>query len=115
MFRWLAGLFRPKHPPLVAPAKRYAGATVEETLKRLEDDCSEENVQTVVIRETFERASGLLVRYEARWKRSLLDDGETYSSYESWARLVPPNPSRGDPADAGFLVAAASAEHHKLR
>jgi hypothetical protein len=84
-------------------------------MTRFEGAWSDENIQNVAVLQSTGRDGGTLLRYEVRWKYSLLDDGETYSSYESWARLAPLNLSRGDPADAGFLVAAASAEHHKLR
>jgi hypothetical protein len=84
-------------------------------MTRFEGAWSDENIENVAVLQSTGRDGGTLLRYEVRWKYSLLDDGETYSSYESWARLAPLNLSRGDPADAGFLVAAASAEHHKLR
>jgi len=105
LFRWLARLFGPKHPPLVTVTKRCTGATVKEALTRFEDACSDENFQNVEIWEQAERRDGTLVRYEVRWKYSVLDDG-AYSTHEAWALLVPATP------DPGYLVAKATAEHH---
>lgn len=114
IFRWLAGLFRPSGtagPPLVTVARHITGRTIEETLHRFEDACSEENFQNVAIQESTECADGILVRYEVRWKYSVFDDGP-YSSHVSWARLLPADPGAGDPADARFRVAAATQARH---
>ena len=111
LFSWLSGLFGPKLPPLVAVTKRCTGATVNEALTRFEDAWSDENFQNVEIQEQAERRDGLLVRYEVRWKYSVLDDG-AYSTHVSWALLVPADPAAGDPADARFRVASATTEHH---
>ena len=93
--------------------KRCTGATVEETLTRFENACSEENFQGIAIKQYVERSSGLLVRYEVRWKYSVFDDGAP-GIHESWALLVPADPAAGDPADHGFRVAKATREHHMV-
>ncbi|MBF8269286.1 MAG: hypothetical protein HW386_995 [Gammaproteobacteria bacterium] len=114
IFRWLAGLFRPSgsaDPPLVPVTRRITGKTIEETLHRFEDRYSEENFQNVAVQENTEHTDGTLVRYEVRWKYSVFDDGP-YSNHISWALLIPADPGAGDPADARYRVAAATADHH---
>jgi hypothetical protein len=98
---------------LVAVKQRFTGETIERALYRFEDQCSEENVDGVVVQERTERSDGVLVRYEVSWKHSVFDD-VGYDSYVSWALLSPADPGVGDPADARFCVAAATAEHHNL-
>ena len=100
----LRSLFSPG-PPLAAVKKPYAGATVEEALARFEEACSEENFQGAKVLDQARWRGGLLVRYEVRWKYSVLDDSPP-SAHESWALLV-----RDDPG-AGFRVALATREHH---
>ena len=116
IFRWLAGLFGPSgpnHPPLVAVKGRVTGETIERALTKFEDQCSQENFQTLKIQEQFARADGTLVRFEVRWKYSVFDDDNS-GFHESWARLMPADPAAGDPPDSRFRVASATAEHHNL-
>jgi hypothetical protein len=100
-------------PPLVAVKQRFTGETIERALYRFEDQCSEENVDGVVVQERTERSDGVLVRYEVSWKHSVFDD-VGYDSYVSWALLAPADPGAGDPADARFRVASATTDHHNL-
>ena len=112
IFRWLAGLFGPKHPPLVALRKRCTGDTIERAIYVFERDWSEEAVSNVVLQERTERPDGLLVRYEVLWKVSVLDDHPYGTPYVSWALLVPADSAAGDPPDARFCVARAMQDHH---
>ena len=73
--------------PLVAVTRRFAGRTIDEALRVFEDACSEENVDSVVIRECHEHAGGILVSYEVRWKHSVFDD-YAYGNHESRAFLT---------------------------
>ena len=94
--------------------RRITGASVEEALHRFEDAFSEENYQNLAVLERVEQAGGVLVRYQVRWKYSVLDDS-TSGSHESWALLVPADAGAGDPAGARFRVASATqARHMKL-
>jgi hypothetical protein len=93
--------------------KRFTGETIERALENFEDQCSEEDVDTLVIQERAERNDGVLVQYEVRWRYSVFDD-HAYGSYVAWALLAPSDAGAGDPANAGFRVAAATAEHHNL-
>jgi len=102
-----------RDPALAAVARRFTGETIERALERFEDYCSEEDVDTLVVQERAERPDGTLVRYEVRWKYSVFDD-HAYGNYVAWALLVPADPAAGDPSDARFRVAAATAEHHNL-
>jgi hypothetical protein len=113
MFARLRALFSPAaaHPPLASVGRRITGDSVEDTLHRFEDAFSEENYQSVTVRERIERADGVLVRYEVRWKYSVLDDS-TSGRHESWALLVPADPGAGDPPGARFRVGAATQDHH---
>ena len=100
-------------PALSAVKKRFTGATIEAALEGFEDHCSEEDVDTLVIQARAERSDGVLVSYEVRWRYSVFDD-YAYGSYVSWALLVAADPAAGDPPDARFRVASATAEHHNL-
>ena len=113
MFARLRALFSPAaaHPPLAAVGRRVTGGSVEEALHRFEDAFSDENYQNVAVRDRIERADGVLVRYEVRWKYSVLDD-DTSGRHESWALLVPADPGAGDPPEARFRVSAATQDHH---
>jgi hypothetical protein len=102
---------QPPRPPLVPVGRRIAGASAEEALHRFEDAFSDENFQSVAIRERIERADGLLVHYEVRWKYSVFDDA-TSGRHESWALLVPADPAAGDPPAARFRVGSATQDHH---
>jgi hypothetical protein len=112
LFSWLARLFGPKHPPLVAVKRRCTGDTIERAIYVFERDWSEEAVSNAVVQERTERPDGLLVRYEVLWKVSVFDDHPYGTPYVSWALLVPADPAAGDSADARFRVASATAEHH---
>lgn len=103
----------PAPPALAAVKKRFSGATIEAALEGFEDDCSEEDVDTLVIHERSRSGEGVLVSYEVRWRYSVFDD-HAYGSYEAWALLVPADPAAGDPPDARFRVASATAKHHNL-
>jgi len=98
-------------PPLVAVKQRFNGETIERALEWFEDQCSEEDVDTLLIQVRIERSDGVLVCYEVRWRYSAFDD-HAYGSYVSWALLAPAAPGAGDPPDARFHVVAATAEHH---
>jgi len=98
-------------PPLVAVKQRFNGETIERALEWFEDQCSEEDVDTLLIQVHTERSDGVLVCYEVRWRYSAFDD-HAYGSYVSWALLAPADPGAGDPPDARFHVVAATAEHH---
>ena len=115
MLRLLSRFFRMRNaiepPALVAVTRRHAAPTIEGALRRFEDDCSEENVDGVAIQECVERADGLLVRYEVRWKHSVFDD-HAYGSHVSWALVVPMDPGAGDSPDDRYRVAAATADRH---
>ena len=97
--------------PLVAVTRRFAGRTIDEALRVFEDACSEENVDSVVIREYHEHPGGILVSYEVRWKHSVFDD-YAYGNHEVRAFLTREAPDAGESADACFRVAEATAEHH---
>jgi len=98
----------PAEPALVPVGKRIAGTTIEEALHRFEDAFSEENFQNVAVLARLERPDGTLVRYEVRWKYSVLDDANS-GRHESWALLAP----SGRGADeARYRVAAATQDHH---
>ena len=97
--------------PLVAVTRRFAGRTIDEALRVFEDACSEENVDSVVIREYHEHPGGILVSYEVRWKHSVFDD-YAYGNHEARAFLTREAPDAGESADACFRVAEATAEHH---
>ena len=103
----------PDSAPLVAVEGRFTGATIETALEKFEDHCSEEDVDILVIQERAERGDGVLVSYEVRWRYSVFDD-HAYDIYVSQALLVAVDPAAGDPPDARFRVASATAEHHNL-
>ena len=113
MFARLLALFLPAaaHPPLADVGRRVTGGSVEEALHRFEDAFSEENYQNLAVQERIERADGVLVRYEVRWKYSVLDDA-TSGHHESWALLVPAEPGTGSPPGTRFRVSAATQDHH---
>ena len=113
MFERLLAFFSPAaaRPALASVGRRITGGSVEEALHRFEDAFSDENYQNVAVRERIERADGVLVRYEVRWKYSVFDDA-TSGHHESWALLVPAEPGSGDPPDARFRVSAATQDHH---
>ena len=100
-------------PPLIAVKQHFAGETIERALYLFEAECSEENVDGVSVQERIERSDGVLVRYDVSWKHSVFDE-QGYDSYVSWALLAPADPAAGEPADARFRVAAATAEQHNL-
>ncbi len=102
-----------KIPPLVLVKKRITGETVEQTLAKFEEQCSAENYQTLKIEEKFMVNGCTMVRYEVRWKYSVLDD-DTAGFHESWAVLEPTYAQAGDPDDTRFHVFSATAEHHNL-
>lgn len=102
---------RPAPPALVPVGRRITGPTIEEALHRFEDAYSEENFQNVAVLARLERPDGTFVRYEVRWKHSVLDDA-TSGRHESWALLVPSGPGAGDPPGVRYRVAAATQDHH---
>ncbi len=97
--------------PLVAVKRRFAARTIDEALRVFEDACSEENVDSVVIKERHEHPGGILVSYEVRWKHSIFDD-YAYGNYLSRALLTREVTDPGESAEACFCVAEATAEHH---
>ena len=100
-------------PPLVSVKKRFTGETIERALEKFEDQCSEEDVDTLVIQERTRHGDSVLVQYEVRWRYSVFDD-HACGSYVAWALLAPADTGAGDPSDARFRVVEATADHHNL-
>jgi hypothetical protein len=102
VFARLKALFS-SGPPLATLGKTYDGATIEAALTTFEEACCEENFQGIRILETTARHGGWRVRYEVRWKYSVLDDGAP-ATHESSAWLIR--------SGAGYRVRKATRERH---